>query len=38
MAVVKFLTQTGLFVGQSPGFFTALNRLAAAAEAAQRQM
>ncbi len=38
MAVVKFFTQTGLFVGQSPGFFTVMNRLAAAAEAAQRQM
>jgi Ferritin-like domain len=36
MAVVKFLTQDGLFVGQSPGFFTALNQLAAAAEAARR--
>ncbi len=35
-AVVKFLTQDGLFVGQSPGFFTALNQLAAAAEAARR--
>ena len=37
-AVVKFLTQDGLFVGQSPGFFTALNKLAAAAEAATRQV
>jgi hypothetical protein len=36
-AVVNFLTQDGLFIGQSPGFFTALNALAAAAEAAQRQ-
>jgi Ferritin-like domain len=35
-AVVQFLTQDGLFVGQSPGFFTALNQLAAAAEAARR--
>jgi hypothetical protein len=37
-AVVKFLTQDGLFVGQSPGFFKALNKLAAAAEAATRQV
>ena len=37
-AVVKFLTQDGLFVGQSPGFFTTLNKLAAAAEAATRQV
>ena len=35
-AVVQFLTQDGLFVGQSPGFFTTLNKLAAAAEAARR--
>ncbi len=38
MAVVKFLTADGLFIGQSPGFFTALTGLAAAAEAAQRQI
>jgi hypothetical protein len=38
MGVVKFLTQDGLFVGQVPGFFTTLNALAAAAEAAQRQV
>jgi hypothetical protein len=37
-AVVKFLTQDGLFIGQPPGFFTALNQLAAAAEAATRQV
>ncbi len=37
-AVVKFLTQDGLFVGQSPGFFTTLNKLAAAAEAATRKI
>jgi Ferritin-like domain len=37
-AVVKFLTQDGLFVGQSPGFFTTLKKLAAAAEAATRQV
>jgi len=36
MAVVNFLTQTGLFHGQSHGFFRVLNRLAAAAEAAHR--
>jgi hypothetical protein len=36
MAVVNFLTQTGLFHGQGQDFFRALNRLAAAAEAAQR--
>ena len=34
VAVVKFLTQSGLFVGQIPGFFTTLNQLAAAAQAA----
>ena len=38
VAVVKFLTQDGLFVGQSPDFFTALTKLAAAAEAAQRHI
>jgi len=37
MAVVNFLKQDGLFFGQSPGFFTKLNGLAAAAEAAHRQ-
>jgi Ferritin-like domain len=37
-AVVKFLTQDGLFIGQSPAFFTALNKLAAAAQAAKRQV
>jgi hypothetical protein len=37
-AVVKFLTQDGLFVGQSAGFFKALNKLAAAAEAATREV
>ena len=36
-AVVKFLTQDGLFIGQSAGFFKTLNQLAAAAESAQRQ-
>ncbi len=38
MAVVKFLTQEGLFLGQSPAFFAAVTKLAAAAEAAQRQI
>jgi Ferritin-like domain len=38
MAVVKFLTQSGLFVGQSRGFFTTLTGLATAAEAAKRQI
>ena len=37
MAVVNFLMQDGLFVGQSRGFFTTLTGLAAAAEAARRQ-
>jgi hypothetical protein len=37
-AVVKFFTQMGLFSGQIPSFFTTLNQLAAAAEAAQRQI
>ena len=37
-AVVKFLTQSNLFVGQPSGFFTTLNQLAAAAEAATRQV
>ena len=37
-AVVKFLTQSGLFINQPSGFFTVLNRLAAAAEAATRQV
>jgi hypothetical protein len=37
-AVVKFLTQTGLFIGQPSGFFTTLNKLATAAQAATRQV
>ena len=37
-AFVKALMQSGLFIGQSPGFFTTLNGLAAAAEAAKRQI
>lgn len=34
--VVKFLTDDGLFIGQSSEFFDTLNSLAAAADAAQR--
>ena len=33
---LKFLTAMGLFIGQSPAFFTYLAGLAAAADAAQR--
>jgi len=36
MGVVNFLAGTGLFTGQSPAFFKALNALARAADAAQR--
>jgi hypothetical protein len=36
MGAVKALTADGLFVGQSKDFFTYLNFLAAAADAAQR--
>jgi len=36
MGAVKGLTADGLFIGQSQEFFTALNKLAAAADAAQR--
>jgi hypothetical protein len=35
---VKFLTAMGLFVGQSPEFFTYLTGLATAADAAQREV
>jgi hypothetical protein len=35
--VVKFLTDMGLFIGQSPQFFELLQQLAADADAAQRQ-
>jgi hypothetical protein len=35
---VKFLSDMGLFRGQSQGFFTTLHDLAAAADAAQRGM
>src|SRR5229473_2855340 len=34
MGVVKFLTDMGLFIGQSPAFFTLLHQLAQAADAA----
>jgi hypothetical protein len=37
-AVVKFLTSQNLFAGQSTGFFRTLNQLAAAAQAATRQV
>jgi hypothetical protein len=36
--VVQFLTDMGLFIGQTPEFFDTLNTLAAAADAAQRGM
>lgn len=36
MAAVSGLTASGLFIGQSPAFFSALKALAAAADAAQR--
>ena len=35
MGVVKFLTDMGLFIGQSPAFFALLNQLAKAADAAR---
>jgi len=38
MAVVTFLTNMGLFIGQSKAFFQLLNELAANADAAQRQI
>jgi hypothetical protein len=34
--VVQFLTDMGLFIGQSTEFFDTLNALATAADAAQR--
>jgi Ferritin-like domain len=37
MGVVKFLTDMGLFIGQSPAFFALLNRLAEQADAAERE-
>src|SRR5205823_8685506 len=36
-AVVNFLTQMGLFIGQSAAFFALLNQLASDADAAQRE-
>jgi hypothetical protein len=36
MGVVNFLTDMGLFIGQSPAFFALLNELAQAADAARR--
>jgi hypothetical protein len=36
MAVVTFLTDMGLFIGQSPAFFSFLHQLAQEADAAQR--
>jgi Ferritin-like domain len=38
MAAVKFLTSTGLFEGQSSGFFAAVTALAKAADAAERKV
>ena len=37
VGVVKFLTDMGLFIGQSPAFFSFLHQLAHAADAAQRE-
>src|SRR5437899_5105486 len=37
MCVVNFLTDMGLFIGQSPAFFTLLSNLAQAADAASRE-
>ena len=34
---LKFLTAMGLFIGQSPAFFSFLSELATAADAAQRE-
>jgi hypothetical protein len=36
MAVVTFLTDMGLFIGQSPAFFSFLQQLAQEADAATR--
>src|SRR5271166_4628307 len=38
MGALKFLTAMGLFIGQSPAFFSFLTNLAEAADAAQRAM
>jgi hypothetical protein len=37
MGVVNFLTNMGLFFGQSPAFFALLTQLAQQADAAQRE-
>ncbi len=37
MGVVKFLTDMGLFIGQSAAFFSLLHQLAQQADAAQRE-
>src|SRR5437867_5726062 len=37
MGALKFLTDMGLFIGQSPSFFALMKRLAQAADAAQRE-
>ncbi len=36
MGVVNFLTDMGLFIGQSPAFFALMTQLAQAADAARR--
>jgi len=36
MGALKFLTDMGLFIGQSPAFFTLLHNLAEDADAARR--
>jgi hypothetical protein len=36
MGAVKALTASGLFIGQSPGFFSFLKQLATEADAARR--
>src|SRR5438874_4179279 len=38
MGVVKFLTDMGLFIGQSPAFFSFLHQLAQEADAARREV
>jgi hypothetical protein len=38
MGALKFLTAMGLFIGQSDAFFTFMTNLAAAADAAQREV
>ncbi len=38
VAFLEAVTESGLFIGQSPGFFRTLSRLATAAEAATRQI